>query len=60
MGAMQDPSNDPYLKAADEFLALSKTAETPFMRAYYERIALRYLSSEGELKAAAGHRASIS
>jgi hypothetical protein len=57
---MQDPSNDPYLKAADEFLALSKTAATPFMRAYYERIALRYLSSEGELKTAAGHRTPIS
>ena len=52
MGGMQDRSSDPYLKAADEFLALSKTAATPFMRAYYERIALRYLSSEGELKAA--------
>ena len=51
---MQYPSSDPYLKAADEFFALSKTAETPFMRAYYERIALRYLSSEGELKAATG------
>ena len=51
------PSSDPYLKAADEFLTLSKNAETPFMRAYYERIALRYLSSEGELKAAAAHRA---
>ena len=51
MGGMQDRSSDPYLKAADEFLALSKTATTPFMRAYYERIALRYLSSEGELKA---------
>ena len=51
---MQDPSNDPYLKAADEFLALSKAAETPFMRAYYERVALRYLSSEGKLTAATG------
>jgi hypothetical protein len=51
---MQNSSSDPYLKAADEFLALSKTAETPFMRAYYERIALRYRSSEGELKAAVG------
>jgi hypothetical protein len=49
----QDPPSDPYLKAADEFFALSKTAETPFMRAYYERIALRYLSSEGGLKAIA-------
>ena len=50
---MQDRSSAPYLKAADEFLALSKTAATSFMRAYYERIALRYLTSEGELKAAA-------
>jgi hypothetical protein len=49
---MQDRSSAPYLKAADEFLALSKTAATSFMRAYYERIALRYLFSEGELKAA--------
>jgi hypothetical protein len=54
---MQDRLSDPYLKAADEFLALSKTAETPFMRAYYERVALRYLSSEGELKAIAGEGA---
>src|SRR5437762_88700 len=43
-----------FKRPADEFLALSKTAETPFMRAYYERIALRYLSSEGELKATEG------
>jgi hypothetical protein len=53
---MQDRSSDPYLKAADKFMALSKTAETPFMRAYYERVALRYLSSEGELKADVGTR----
>jgi hypothetical protein len=51
------PSSDPYLKVADEFLTLSKNAETPFMRAYYERIALRYLSSEGQLKAAPGQGA---
>jgi hypothetical protein len=54
---MQQDSSDPYLKAADEFFALSKTAETPFMRAYYERIALRYLSSEGGLKAIAQEKA---
>jgi hypothetical protein len=47
---MQVPSSDPYLKAADEFLVLSKTAATPFMRAYYKRVALRYLSSEGQMK----------
>jgi hypothetical protein len=57
---MQDSSSDPYLKAADEFFALSKTAETPFMRAYYERVALRYLSSEGGLKTVAGQGAPTS
>jgi hypothetical protein len=57
---MQDPSNDPYLKAADEFLVLSKTAATPFMRAYYERVALRYLSSEGQMKEPDRHRAPTS
>jgi hypothetical protein len=54
---MQDPSNDPYLKAADEFFVLSETAATPLMRAYYERVALRYLSSEGQMKEPARHRA---
>ncbi len=38
------------LKAADEFFDLARKAPTPFMRAYYERVALRYLSSQGELK----------
>jgi hypothetical protein len=48
---MQDLNNaDRYLKAADEFSDLAKTAPTPFMRAYFERVALRYRSSEGELK----------
>jgi hypothetical protein len=54
---MQDhplSADDPNLKAADEFLALAKTAPTPFMRAYYERVALRYLSSQGGLKTALG------
>jgi hypothetical protein len=49
---MQDQSRtDRNVEAADEFFDLAKTAPTPFMRAYYERVALRYLSSEGELKA---------
>jgi hypothetical protein len=49
---MQDQSRtDRNREAADEFFDLAKTAPTPFMRAYYERVALRYLSSEGELKA---------
>jgi hypothetical protein len=41
---------DLYLKVADEYSDLAKTASTPFMRAYFERVALRYRSSEGELK----------
>ena len=57
---MQNPSNDPYLKAADEFLALSKTAATPFKRAYYERVALRHLSSEGQMEEPARRRAPTS
>ena len=31
-------------------IALARKAPTPFMRAHYERVALRYLSSEGELR----------
>jgi hypothetical protein len=53
---MQDhPSSadDPNLKAADEFLALAKTASTPFMGAYYERVALR----QGGLKTVLGQGA---
>jgi hypothetical protein len=38
------------LKAAEEFFALAKTAPSPFMRSYYQRVAERYLSSQGELK----------
>jgi hypothetical protein len=38
------------LKAAEEFFALAKTASTPFMRSYYQRVAERYLSSKGELR----------
>ena len=49
---MTDPLSraDLALKAADEFFDLARKARTPFMRAYYERVALRYLSSQGELK----------
>jgi len=39
------------LKAAEEFFTLARTAPSPFMRAYYQRVAERYLSSQGELKA---------
>jgi hypothetical protein len=38
------------LKAAEEFFALAKTATSLFMCAYYQRVAERYLSSQGELK----------
>ena len=38
------------LKAAEEFFTLARTAPSPFMRAYYQRVAERYLSSQGELK----------
>jgi hypothetical protein len=37
------------LKAAEDFFALAKNASSPFMRAYYQRVAERYLSSEGDL-----------
>ena len=38
------------LKAAEEFFGLARTASSPFMRAYYQRVAERYLSSEGEVR----------
>jgi hypothetical protein len=38
------------LKAAEEFFELAKNSSSPFMRAYYRRVAERYLSSQGELK----------
>ena len=48
---MTDPSwKDRYLKAAEEFFALAGATTTPFMRAYYERVAQQYLSSAGELR----------
>jgi hypothetical protein len=43
---------DRNLKSADEFFDLSRAASSPFLREYYYRVALRYLSTEGELKAA--------
>jgi hypothetical protein len=52
-----DPSSrlDRELKAADEFFALSRTATSPFMRAYYQRVGERYLSSQGELRVIVDH-----
>jgi hypothetical protein len=43
------------LKAAEEFFELARTASSPFMCAYYRRIAERYLSSEGELRSLKRH-----
>jgi hypothetical protein len=40
------------LKAAEGFFELAKNASSPFMKAYYRRVAERYLSSQGELKPA--------
>jgi hypothetical protein len=37
------------LKAAEGFFELAKNASSPFMQAYYRRVAARYLSSQGEL-----------
>jgi len=52
-----DPTSrlDRELKAADEFFALSRTATSPFMRAYYQRVGERYLSSQGELRVIVDH-----
>jgi hypothetical protein len=56
LGAMGDdaagnPSieKDNHLKAAEEFFELARTTTNPFIRAYYEAVALRYLSSQGNL-----------
>jgi hypothetical protein len=45
------------LKAAEDFFELAKSASSPFLQAYYRRVAERYLSSEGELKSPKRDRA---
>ena len=45
------------LKTAEDFFALAKDADSPFMRAYYRRVAERYLSSHGEFKSLKKDRA---
>jgi hypothetical protein len=45
------------LKAAQDFFELAKNTYSPFMRAYYQRVAERYLSSEGELRSLKKDRA---
>jgi hypothetical protein len=49
---MIDPSSTlgRELKAVEDFFELAKSASSPFMCAYYQRVAERYLSSHGELK----------
>jgi hypothetical protein len=44
-GTVSDPLNaaERYRKDAAEFSELAKTAETPFIRGYYRRLAQRYL-----------------
>jgi hypothetical protein len=56
---MIDPSSTlgRELKAAEDFFELAKYASSAFMRAYYRRIAERYLSSEGGLKSLKKDRA---
>jgi hypothetical protein len=53
---MIDPSSKVgrELKAAEDFFELAKNASSPFLQAYYRRVAERYLSSRGELKPAKG------
>jgi hypothetical protein len=51
---MQDPSKraERYEKMAEEFAELAKDASSPFLRAYYQRIAEQYhMHAEGELRA---------
>jgi hypothetical protein len=38
------------LKAAEEFFELANNPSSPFMRAYYRRVAERYLSSQGGIR----------
>jgi hypothetical protein len=53
---MIDPSSKlgRELKAAEDFFESAKNASSPFLQAYYRRVAERYLSSQGELKPAKG------
>jgi hypothetical protein len=41
---------DLYWKESAKYSDLAKDASTPFLCAYYRRIAKRYLTSEGELR----------
>ena len=56
---MIDPSSTlgRELKAAEDCFELAKSASSPFLQAYYRRVAERYLSSQGELKSLKKDRA---
>jgi hypothetical protein len=56
---MIDPSSTlgRELKAAEDCFELAKSASSPFLQAYYRRVAGRYLSSQGELKSLKKDRA---
>ena len=40
---------DQHVKEATKYFDEAKAAASPFLRAYYQRVAERYLSSQGEL-----------
>ena len=49
---MQDPAKraERYKKVSDEYTELAKEASSPFLRAYFQRIAEQYrMHAEGEL-----------
>jgi hypothetical protein len=48
MDAMTRADHD--LKEATKYFDEAKAASSPFLRAYYQRVAERYLSSQGELR----------
>jgi hypothetical protein len=41
---------DQHVKEASKYFDEAKAAASPFLRGYYQRVAERYLSSQGELK----------
>jgi hypothetical protein len=54
---MQDPAKraERYQKVAEEYAELANDASSPFLRAYYQRIAEQYrMHAEGELKVLEG------
>ena len=59
---MQDPARraERYEKMAEEFAELAKDASSPFLRAYYQRIAEQYrMHAEGEQAVIQQERAAV-